>query len=142
MTDQASTDSDRELPTDDELRQRLTPMQYEVTQNAATERPFTGIYHDTKAEGTYRCVVCGDALFSSDAKYDSGSGWPSFYEALSSEKIVRKEDHSYGMLRTEAICGRCGAHLGHIFPDGPRPTGERYCMNSAALDLEPSTDDD
>jgi peptide-methionine (R)-S-oxide reductase len=142
MTDQASTDSDRPLPTDDELRERLTPLQYEVTQNAGTERAFTGIYHDTKDEGTYHCVVCDEPLFSSDAKYDSGSGWPSFYQALSSEKVVTKEDRSYGMLRTEALCGTCGAHLGHVFPDGPQPTGDRFCMNSASLDLKTADGDD
>jgi peptide-methionine (R)-S-oxide reductase len=142
MTDQASTDSDRPLPTDDELRERLTPLQYEVTQNAGTERAFTGIYHDTKDEGTYHCVVCDEPLFSSDAKYDSGSGWPSFYQAMSSEKVVTKEDRSYGMLRTEALCGTCGAHLGHVFPDGPQPTGDRFCMNSASLDLKTADGDD
>ncbi len=135
MTDQASTDPD-ELPTDAELRERLTPLQYEVTQNAGTERAFTGIYHDSKDEGTYHCIVCDEALFSSDTKYDSGSGWPSFYQALSSEKVVTKEDRSYGMVRTEAMCARCGAHLGHVFPDGPAPTGDRFCMNSASLDLK------
>lgn len=141
MTDQASTASDRPLPTDEELRERLTPLQYEVTQNAGTERAFTGIYHDAKDKGTYHCIVCSEALFSSDAKYDSGSGWPSFYEALSSEKVVMKEDRSYGMLRTEALCATCGAHLGHVFPDGPQPTGDRFCMNSASLDLKKSDDD-
>jgi peptide-methionine (R)-S-oxide reductase len=141
MTDQASTDSDRPLPTDAELRERLTPLQYEVTQNAGTERAFTGIYHDIKDEGTYHCIVCDEALFSSDTKYDSGSGWPSFYAALSSEKVVMKDDRSYGMLRTEALCARCGAHLGHVFPDGPQPTGDRFCMNSASLDLKKSDGD-
>ncbi|MEM9564732.1 MAG: peptide-methionine (R)-S-oxide reductase MsrB [Actinomycetota bacterium] len=121
---------------DEELRERLTPEQYEVTQNAGTEPAFTGIYHDTKDKGIYRCIVCGDALFDSDTKYDSGSGWPSFYEPMGADKVVLKEDRSYGMVRTEVVCATCGAHLGHVFPDGPRPTGERYCMNSASLNLE------
>ncbi len=127
--------------TDEELRERLTPEQYEVTQNAGTERAFTGIYHDTKDKGIYRCIVCGDALFDSDTKYDSGSGWPSFYQPMESDKVVLKEDRSYGMVRTEVVCANCGAHLGHVFPDGPQPTGERYCMNSASLDLEKVEDE-
>ena len=128
------------MPTDDELRDRLTPMQYDVTQRAGTERAFTGIYHDTKDEGTYHCIVCDEALFSSDTKYDSGSGWPSFYEALDPEKVTLNKDRSHGMVRTEAVCAKCGAHLGHVFPDGPQPTGDRFCMNSASLDLKPTTD--
>ncbi|MEM9745701.1 MAG: peptide-methionine (R)-S-oxide reductase MsrB, partial [Actinomycetota bacterium] len=132
--------TDSTVPTDAELRERLTPMQYEVTQKAGTERAFTGAYWNTKDPGTYHCIVCDTALFSSDTKYDSGSGWPSFYEALDPSKVVVKEDRSHGMVRTEVLCANCGAHLGHVFPDGPQPTGERYCMNSAALDLRLADD--
>lgn len=129
-------------PNDDELRMRLSPLQYEVTQKAGTERAFTGEYCDTKTQGTYRCVVCSEELFSSDTKFDSGSGWPSFWEALDDSKVIKETDSSYGMIRTEARCANCGAHLGHIFPDGPRPTGLRYCMNSASLLLEPAESND
>ncbi len=122
--------------TEEELRERLTPEQYEVTQNAGTERAFTGIYHDTKEDGTYKCVVCDEPLFSSDTKYDSRSGWPSFWKPIDDSKVETKIDRSHGMVRTEALCATCGAHLGHIFPDGPQPTGDRYCMNSASLNLE------
>jgi peptide-methionine (R)-S-oxide reductase len=134
--------TDRPIPTDDELRDRLTPLQYEVTQRAGTERPFSGVYWDTKDEGTYHCVVCDEPLFSSDTKYDSGSGWPSFWEALDPTKVTLKEDRSHGMVRTEALCATCGAHLGHVFPDGPQPTGARFCMNSASLDLKSTDADD
>ncbi len=137
---QDSTDT-YEKPSDDELRARLTPEQFEVTQNAGTERAFTGTYWDTKTPGIYRCVVCHLDLFESDTKYDSGSGWPSFYKPIADDRVTTKTDRSLGMTRTEALCGRCGAHLGHVFPDGPAPTGERFCMNSASLDLEPETDD-
>ncbi len=126
--------------TEAELRERLTPEQYEVTQNAGTERAFTGIYHDTKDDGVYRCVVCGEPLFTSDTKYDSRSGWPSFYQPIDSSKVETHEDRSFGMVRTEVSCGTCGAHLGHVFPDGPQPTGDRYCMNSASLVLVPADD--
>lgn len=119
-----------------ELRERLTPEQFAVTQNAGTEPAFTGIYHDTKEEGTYKCIVCEEPLFSSDTKYDSGSGWPSFYKPVDESKVEVKTDTSYGMVRTEVLCAMCGAHLGHVFPDGPQPTGDRYCMNSASLNLE------
>ena len=119
-----------------DLKQRLTPLQYKVTQQAGTERAFTGEYWETKEPGTYRCVVCDEPLFSSDTKYDSGSGWPSFWESLDPEKVNRIEDRSLGMVRIEATCAKCGAHLGHIFPDGPQPTGERFCMNSASLRLD------
>jgi peptide-methionine (R)-S-oxide reductase len=125
-------------PSDAELRARLTPLQYEVTQNKGTERAFTGEYHDAKTPGTYRCVVCGTALFSSDTKYESGTGWPSFWQPLSEDVVEVDTDTSYGMVRTEAMCATCGAHLGHVFPDGPAPTGARWCMNSASLDLEPA----
>jgi peptide-methionine (R)-S-oxide reductase len=134
-SEKASVMADKTF-TDEDLRARLTPEQYEVTQKAGTERPFTGIYHDTKDKGIYRCVVCDEALFDSETKYESGSGWPSFYEPMDSDKVVLHEDRSLGMLRTEVNCASCGAHLGHVFPDGPRPTGERYCMNSASLNLE------
>jgi len=130
--------SEQQTPTDEELRQRLTPLQYDVTQRAGTERAFSGEYWDTKDPGMYHCVVCGEPLFSSETKYDSGSGWPSFWEALDPSKVVLHEDRSLGMVRTEVTCARCGAHLGHLFPDGPQPTGDRYCMNSASLRLDPA----
>ena len=124
----------------EDLRNRLTTDQYYVTQEAGTEPAFSGCYWDTKEAGVYHCVVCDTELFSSSTKFDSGTGWPSFYEATASEKVRRVEDRSYGMVRTEAICKACGAHLGHIFNDGPPPTGERFCMNSASLRLQPNTD--
>ena len=126
---------------DAELRERLTPEQYAVTQQAGTERAFTGKYWDAKDTGTYRCVVCDEPLFSSETKYDSASGWPSFYQPVAEDKVERKVDTSHGMVRTEALCATCGAHLGHVFPDGPQPTGERFCMNSASLNLEVADDD-
>lgn len=119
-----------------ELKQRLTPEQYHVTQEAGTERPFSGIYWDAKDEGVYRCVVCENPLFSSDDKYDSGTGWPSFSRPVSEDAVEYHQDRSMFMTRTEVVCGRCGAHLGHVFDDGPPETGQRYCMNSASLDLE------
>ena len=124
--------------TDDqaELRERLTPQQYHVTQEAGTERPFTGEYWDTKDDGTYRCVVCDEPLFSSSTKYDSGSGWPSFTAPMDDDAVDEHRDISLGMARTESTCAKCGAHLGHVFPDGPGPTGLRYCMNSASLRLD------
>jgi peptide-methionine (R)-S-oxide reductase len=118
-----------------ELKSRLTPLQYEVTQCSATERAFTGEYWNTKDPGVYHCVVCDTELFSSDTKYDSGTGWPSFWAPVEAGRVAFHEDRSYGMVRIEAVCATCGAHLGHVFPDGPRPTGERYCMNSASLRL-------
>ena len=124
------------IPSDDELRGRLTDLQYEVTQKASTERAFTGAYWDTKDPGTYRCIVCDQVLFMSDTKYDSGSGWPSFTEAVTPDAVKFITDSSHGMERTEVRCGRCDAHLGHVFPDGPGTTGERYCMNSASLRLD------
>ncbi|MCP3989925.1 MAG: peptide-methionine (R)-S-oxide reductase MsrB [Actinomycetia bacterium] len=131
----------RKTFTEEELRERLTPQQYEVTQRAGTEPAFSGIYYDAKDDGVYRCVVCDEELFSSETKYDSGSGWPSFYQPIDPAKVETHEDRSYGMVRTEAACATCGAHLGHIFPDGPRPTGQRYCLNSASLALDANSQD-
>ena len=129
----------RSPATDDEYRQRLTPEQYHVTREKGTEPAFSGAYWDCHDEGTYRCICCDAALFRSDTKFDSGTGWPSFTEALDPDAVVTETDRSYGMLRTEVMCANCGAHLGHVFPDGPAPTGQRFCMNSASLRLE--TDD-
>ena len=128
--------------TEEELRARLTPEQYEVTQNAGTERPFTGLYNDAKQDGIYRCIVCDEELFDSSHKYDSRSGWPSFYQPIDPSKIENHEDRSLGMVRIETTCATCGAHLGHVFPDGPQPSGDRYCMNSASLNLAEIEADD
>lgn len=128
--------SDRPVPTDEELRARLTPEQYAVTRQAATERAFTGAYWDNHDEGMYRCIVCDEPLFASGSKFDSGSGWPSFTRPADGAPVEEQTDTSHGMIRTEVTCGKCGSHLGHVFPDGPGPDGLRYCINSAALDFE------
>jgi peptide-methionine (R)-S-oxide reductase len=126
-----------QLPqTDHDWRERLSPEQFEVARKAGTERAFTGEYWDCHEDGTYTCVCCGMPLFSSKTKFESGSGWPSFYEPIDPERVDEASDRSYGMVRTEARCEHCGAHLGHVFPDGPEPTGLCYCINSASLRLE------
>ena len=124
--------------TEKEWREKLSPEQYQVLRQAGTERAFTGKYWDSKTDGRYLCAGCGQELFSSGTKFDSASGWPSFYEALDPEKIEESRDLSHGMIRTEVKCANCGGHLGHLFEDGPNPTGLRYCINSASLQLEPT----
>jgi len=131
--------TDQVTKTDEQWREELSPEQYQVLRQAGTEPAFTGKYWDNHDDGTYRCAACGAPLFSSDTKFESGTGWPSFTEPAVADAVELREDGSHGMVRTEVVCRRCGGHLGHVFPDGPGPTGQRYCINSVSLDLDSDT---
>lgn len=134
-----SDDSDK---TDEQWRKDLSPEQFHVCRERGTERPFSGTYWDSKDQGVFKCVCCGEPLFSSEHKFDSGTGWPSFWQPLNDEAVASEEDRSHGMVRVEVHCHKCGAHLGHVFPDGPQPTGLRYCINSVSLALDASGQED